>query len=557
MKISQEHAVSNAAAAGRADLAAWLADQPDDFYASARLLRLLHQRDWSEGEVARRGEGLSGYGRAVARELDALAVENNQTTNLPKMTGWDGIGHRGPPVQHHPTWWQAGRHVYGSGVMAAYGEDLAPHRYILSLFYLSSHVGEGGHNCPLACTAGAIRASQALGSPEQRDRYLARLLDPDFDTNYTAAQFLTEVQGGSDVGANACVAEPQPDGSWRIHGEKWFCSNVDADVILMSARPVGAPTGTRGLAMFVLPSTLEDGTRNHFQVRRLKDKLGTRSMASAELDFDGAVAHALGPTETGFVNLVTLVINTSRLYNAFGCAGIAQRAYLVASGYARHRRAFGQPIAAYPLVQETLALLLADAEASLASSWLLAGIQERLDQGLADDTERGFFRIALNLNKMRTAQQGLQAVCRGIEILGGNGAIESFSVLPRMLRDSVVYENWEGTHNTLMLQVLRDCRRMSLQESFFDWLGRSLDEDLLAGPRAALENLLQAPESLATLQLPPVCRQLATLVQLSGLSSIEDPRVQARAQLTRLHHLEGVVERDAAYLDRVGEAWQQ
>jgi hypothetical protein len=359
------------------------------------------------------------------------------------------------------------------------------------------------------------------------------------------------------VGANGCVATPQADGSWRITGEKWFCSNVDADVIVMSARPEGRPGGTRGLSMFVVPAVLADGSRNHLQVRRLKDKLGTRSMASAELDFHGAVGEPLGPIESGFVNLMSLVINTSRLYNAFGCAGIAQRSYLVASGYARHRQAFGAPIASYPLVQETLALMLADAEAALAGSWLLAGLQERLDSGDATDTERGFFRVALNLNKVRTAQLGHEAVCRGVEILGGNGAIESFSVLPRLLRDNVVYENWEGTHNTLMLQVLRDSKRLGVHHAFFDWLEQRLGADSVDGPRAAFAATLGASDGLATLQLRPICTRLATLVHLAALAPIDDPRVRARARLTRWHHLDGVVTHDAAYLALIGEAWQQ
>ncbi len=549
--------MSNASDLGRSDLAAWVNAQPDDFYDSSKLLRLLQGLDWSAEEQARREPVLRRYGQVVARDLDAVAAENNQPANLPRTSGWDGIGRTAHAVQHHPTWWEAGRLIYGSGIMAAYGEEPASHRTILSLFYLSSHVGEGGHNCPLACTAGAIRALQSLGTPEQQAKFLPRLLDPNFDTNYTAAQFLTEVQGGSDVGANGCVATQQPDGTWRISGEKWFCSNVDADVIVMSARPEGNPAGTRGLAMFVLPAVLPDGMRNGFRVRRLKDKLGTRSMASAELDFDGAVAEALGPVDQGFVNLMSLVINTSRLYNAFGCAGIAQRSYLVASGYARHRQAFGQPIAQYPLVQETLALLLADAEASLAGSWLLAGLQERLDSGDVTDIERGFFRMALNLNKVRTAQLGHAAVCRAIEVLGGNGAIETFSVLPRLLCDNVVYENWEGTHNTLMLQVLRDSTRLQVHEAFFAWLEEHLDPSLVAGPRRDFEALLEAPMGVATLQLRPVCARLATLVQLAALEPVADARVRARARLTRWHHLEGSVSHDESYLALIGEAWQQ
>jgi len=546
--------VSNAIEAGRADLAAWSEAQSANFYHSARLLRLLQELDWTEAERRRHTPGLEAYGRVVAQELDAIVIENNLPANRPRLGGWDPIGRPARPVVHHPTWWEAGRRIYGSGVMTAYGEDPTPHRYILSLFYLSSHVGEGGHNCPLACTAGAIRTLQALGSPEQRERYLPRLLDPDFDTNFTAAQFLTEVQGGSDVGANACVARQEPDGSWTLSGEKWFCSNIDADVFVMSARPVGRPGGTRGLSMFLVPATWE-GQPNGYVVQRVKDKVGTRSMASAEVDFQDARAWPLGPLERGFVNLMSLVINTSRLYNAWGCAGIGQRAYLVASTYAEHRRAFGAPIAGYPMVQETLALMLADAEASLAGCWLLAGLQERRDQGVASEVEEGFFRVALNLNKVRTAQLSHDVIVRGIEILGGNGAIETFSVLPRMLRDNVVYENWEGTHNTLQLQVLRDCRRMGLNQPFFAFLEDRLPAEDLAGPRRAFEALLEAPEELATLQLRPVCAKLATLVMLAGLAPVDDARVQARVGLTR-RHLDGEPERDAAYLARIQEAWR-
>ncbi len=202
----------------REDLMAWLADQPDCFYTSSQVLRELHQQAWSPDEYAKWLPGLTNYGRVTARDLDPIVAKNNKPENLPRLEGWDGIGLRSTPVEHHPTWHEAGRLIYGSGVMASYAANPQPHRYILSLFYLSCHVGEGGHNCPLACTAGAIRALTVLGTPEQKSRYLKPLLDRHFDTNYTGAQFLTELQGGSDVGANATVATPESDGTWRIRG---------------------------------------------------------------------------------------------------------------------------------------------------------------------------------------------------------------------------------------------------------------------------------------------------------------------------------------------------
>jgi len=548
---------------GRADLAAWVATQPDNFYDAATCLKALHAHGWTDAELDRYAPTLRRFGAEVAGPLDAAARENNLNRNLPVLDPYDDVGQRCVPVVHHPSYHAAGRLIYGSGVMSAYGDDPAPHRYIMSLFYLSSHVGEAGHNCPLACTAGAIRSLQALGTPAQRERYLGPLLNPDWDSNFTGAQFLTEVQGGSDVGANGTRAVAQPDGSYRIHGEKWFCSNIDADVILLTARVEGGPPGTRGLGLFLVPARLPDGSINEgYRVRRLKDKLGTRSMASAEVDFLGTWAEALGAPEVGFRNMMNIVINTSRVYNAFSVAGSAHRAYQVALGYARHRRAFGAPIADYPLVQETLARMLADAEACVAGSWLLAGLQERFDraaagQGEVSDDERAFFRVGINVNKLRTAMLAHETINAGIEVLGGNGAIESFSVLPRLLRDNVVSENWEGTHNTLRLQTYKDCKRLGIHAGFFRYLEPILGEARIAPTRAKLEAALDAPQGLATLMMRPIADELATLVHLAGLvpAAEADEGVRLRAELTAARHLDGGPAVDAAYLARIAACW--
>ena len=543
---------------GRADLAAWVAAQPENLYEAATCLKALNAADWTPAELDRYTRALSRFGAQVAGPLDAAVRENNHHRNLPVLDPYDDVGQRRVPVVHHPSYHAAGRIIYGSGVMSAYGDTPAPHRYIMSLFYLSSHAGEAGHNCPLACTAGAIRSLQALGTDTQKERYLGPLLDPDWDRNFTGAQFLTEVQGGSDVGANGSRAVAQPDGSYRIHGEKWFCSNIDADVILMTARIEGGPPGTRGLGLFLVPARLPDGSFNEgYRVRRLKDKLGTRSMASAEVDFLGAYAEALGAPEVGFRNMMNIVINTSRVYNAFSVAGSAHRAYQVALGYARHRRAFGAPIADYPLVQETLARMLADAEASLAGSWLLAGLQEKFDRGDATDDERAFFRVGINVNKLRTAMLAHDIINAGIEVLGGNGAIESFSVLPRLLRDNVVSENWEGTHNTLRLQTYKDCKRLGIHAGFFRYLEPILGEARLASTRAKLEAALDAPQGLATLMMRPVADELATLVHLAGLvpAGRADEGVRLRADLTAARYLDGGPTVDAGYLERIAACW--
>ena len=514
---------------GRADLVAWLDAQPADLFADDADFSALVA---AHGLDAHRAL-LHETGRTVAGPLDACVRINNRPHNRPTLTGWDGVGRYTAAVEHHPTWHRAGKLIYGTGIMALYGHNPPPHRLILSLFYLTGQAGEAGHNCPLACNAGAIRTLSALGTAAQQARYLTRLLDPDFSTNFTASQFLTEVQGGSDVGANATAAQQQPDGTWRISGEKWFCSNADADVFLMTARVDGQGRGTRGLGLFLVPRVLPDGSLNRFTIRRLKDKLGTRTMASGEIDFTGAIAEPLGPTDGAFQNIMRLVINTSRLYNAFGCSAHARRAWVVASTYAQHRRAFGRPIAGFPDVAETLAWIRADAAACLAASLWLAGMAERDEQGSLSEDERAFFRVAVNLNKTATAVLAHDAVNRGIEILGGNGAIESFSVLPRLLRDNVVYENWEGTHNVLRAQVLRDCLRLKVHEGFFRVLEDRLGKERIDPERQAFAALVTTEPALMSLRFRRLAERMAVLVMLAAMAEV--PALSAHAALTARH----------------------
>jgi acyl-CoA dehydrogenase len=506
---------------GRADLAAWIRAQPADLYADDdALLALIAHHGLSS-----RAERFHRAGEAVAGPLDQAVRENNLHRNLPVLDDWSGIGEYTARVHHHPSWWDAGRLIYGTGIMALYGETEVSHRSILTLFYLTAQAGEGGHNCPLACDAGAIRTLQQLGTDAQKSSYLSPLLDPDFDTNFTASQFLTEVQGGSDVGANTVEAVSvsggdAPGSVWSVSGEKWFCSNADADVFVMTARPEDASDGTRGLGLFLVPRIKPDGSINQFRIRRLKDKLGTRSMASGEMDFQGAYAEALGPVGDGFKSVMRWVITTSRLYNAAGCAAHARRAWVIASTYAAHRQAFGQPIQRFSVVRETLAWMRADAAGSIASTLWLAGMLEQLDAGNLGESEAAFFRVAVNLNKLQTAVLAHDVVNHGIEVLGGNGAIESFSILPRLLRDNVVYENWEGTHNVLRAQVLRDCARMGVHQGFFDVLAGILGEATVANDRAEMTAILDLDADLAALRFRRLASRMAVRVMQAALKPV-------------------------------------
>jgi acyl-CoA dehydrogenase len=522
--------------AGRNCLDDWLAAQPDNFFTVDRNLQRTLEFHWGEAEYGRHAPRLYRFGREAATIVDKAAEISNLDANLPRLERYDSAGNRVEEVLFHPSYHEAGRAIYGSGMMSVYGEP--GHNLLsLALFYLSSLNGEAGHNCPIACTAGLVKLLQAAGSAELQERYLPRLLDADYETRFHGAQFLTEVQGGSDVGANgttATLVDPV-DGTWHINGEKWFCSNVTADVALVTARVEGQGAGTRGLGLFLVPRRLGNGEGqdanplNNVFIRRLKEKLGTRSMATAELEFRDAVAYAVGPVVDGFKNVMTHVINTSRIYNAVGVCGNARRAHLVAWTYAQHRNAFGNAIIHFPLVQDMLARMRADNVAMTSGTLRLVRALDEMDSGSAGPELEGFLRMGLNLNKYRTAVLGHQVIVQAIELLGGNGAIESFSVLPRLLRDNVVYENWEGTHNVLLAQVQRDIRRYRIHEPFLAVI-RDLFQRLQTGElrevglnhldalRAEMEEVLAMDELTAAIFFRPLMDRLTDLYYLACMA---------------------------------------
>lgn len=414
-------------------------------------------------------DAATAFGHTCANEIDTLARLTNRDAHLPRLERYDGQGNRIEQVDFHPGYHTIGRRVWGTGILSRYhtpGRELET----LALLYLLAQNGEAGHACPLACTAGMIKILDGVEGvpPEWRER----LMEANYDRRLHASQFLTEVQGGSDVGSNALVAREAGEGWWTLHGEKWFCSVIDAGLFLVTARAETAPPGTRGLRAFVVPREVA-GAVNQFRIRRLKDKLGTRSMASAEVDFEGARALPVGD----FRRTVEIVLNTSRLYNAVCAAAALQRAWREADAYARARRAFGERLIEFPGVARIVARLRVEAAAARALTFHLADLADALALGeasvsgppAASPGARDAWRMLINLNKIWTALTCPQGVREAIEVMGGNGAIEEFSVLPRLLRDSLVMEAWEGGHGVLCAQLLRDARR-GLADAMFDHL---------------------------------------------------------------------------------------
>lgn len=492
------------------------------------LLERLLETVWPQAE-----ERLRSVAQRAGAELDALVAESSRDENLPRLQDCDAFGEATQEIVFHPDYHEIGRIFWSSGVLATLenpgGEVLAG-----AIAYLLDQHGEAGHACPVACTAGAIKLLQQVGSEPQRRRFLPQLLETDYDRRLHAAQFVTEVQGGSDVGLNACraVADPERPGTFLLSGEKWFCSVADAGLFVVSARLEDRPRGTRGLGLFLVPRTVE-GSPNGFRLRRLKSKLGTRSMATAEIEFDGALAEAIGSLDQGFKNLVGIVLDTSRVHNALAACGLMRRAFVEAREFARQRLAFDHQILDFPAVQEILARMNLRTLAALATTFRILDWSDRLDTGRATGALRDARRIAVMINKYWTALAATRTARDGIEILGGNGTIEDFSVLPRLYRDAIVVESWEGTHNTLCAQVLRDFVARRLDRPWHAQLQReieALQRTDLAGPvgearsllrrlEGRIESLRRADETIAAAQIRHVVDRMCRLSDWVALAT--------------------------------------
>ena len=462
---------------GRSLLRRWEESKPTNFYEDDQHLRRVLAFRVDAARLAPVAPLLHQAGADAAGPVSRASALLDRPEHLPRLEPWNGIGERTEEIVFHPAYHEVGRLVWRSRVLSLLGEpgNVALHT---ALGYLWAQNGEVPHGCPVACTSGLIKAIQRCGSDWMRREWLPRLLDPDYDRRWHGAQFLTEVQGGSDVGANACVARPvrETPGAWRISGEKWFCSNVHADLYAVSARPEGAPEGTKGIGLFVVPRRLDDGRPNGVFIRRLKQKLGTRTLPTAEVDFQDALGYQLGSPEEGFRVMMGVIINTSRLGVALGSCGIMRRAWVEALHYARAREAFGRRLIEFPAVREQLAEMRALSVAGLSSTLFLAALEDRLTLEGTHPEDDPLFRIGVNVNKYICSVDGGLVVHHGIEILGGNGTIEDFSPLPRLYREMPVEESWEGPHNTMMAQILRDALKSKMHDAL---LGRA--EDTLLG----------------------------------------------------------------------------
>jgi alkylation response protein AidB-like acyl-CoA dehydrogenase len=370
----------------------------------------------------------------------------------PTLERYDREGRRVDRVVYHPAYVEATRAIYGFGIVRP--SDPAgplPHTVKFGLGYLFAQ-GDSGLYCPVACTDGVVRVLERY-APDLAQRFVPRLTATDPDDLLQGAMFMTEKRGGSDLSGVETVARRE-NGTWRLYGEKWFCSNVDAGLILTVARTSEEP-GTRGLSMFLVPSEV-DGTRNGYRIERLKDKLGVAGMPTGEVVYDGALGYLVGEPGRG-IHAAAELFNVSRIYNAVASVGGAKRALREGLEATRDRVAFGEPIARQPLAMQDLARLTVELEANTALVLEAARFLDRIDADGGDD-DRRMLRVLTPIAKLITGKFAVRAASEAIELRGGNGYIEDFDT-PRLLRDAQVLPIWEGTTNVLTLDTLRSMRK--------------------------------------------------------------------------------------------------
>ncbi|HEX2828845.1 MAG TPA: acyl-CoA dehydrogenase family protein [Burkholderiales bacterium] len=421
-------------------------------YDGDRVLRSYLDRTLPPEMLAAIEPALAAMGELAGGELyrDQLADRLNE----PTVTHWDAWGRRIDRIEVTPLWRKAERIAADSGLVAtayerAHGALSRVHQLALAyLFTPSTDI----YSCPLAMTDGAASALIAAGNEALIARAVPHLTSRDPASFWTSGQWMTEATGGSDVGLSRSVAKNE-DGVWRLYGRKWFTSAIASQMALTLARPEGNPPGGKGLALFYVETRDGQGRPNRIVVNRLKDKLGTRKVPTAELELEGAPAELVCGTSDGVRNIAPM-LNVTRTWNSVSATALMRRGLALARDYAAKRIAFGAPLAAKPLHVDTLAGLQAEFEAAFHLTFFVVELLGRSDAGEASEQQLELLRALTPIAKLTTGRQCVAVLSEVVEAFGGAGYVEDTGI-PLLLRDAQVLPIWEGTTNVLALDALR------------------------------------------------------------------------------------------------------
>ena len=426
----------------------------ENFYAIDRGLRDLLRLYLTPDDFKRLEPHFHRLGELAGGRLDELARAADK--HPPVVNPRDRFGRDEDWIDYHASYREMENIAFGdfqfhamshrAGALGMNRPLPAVAKYALQYLFVQA---EFGLMCPISVTDTSIHLIRKFASAELQQYLLPKMLSGDVATMWKGTQFMTERAGGSDVGAIETVARLE-DGEWRLSGDKWFCSHADADVALMLARPESAPEGTAGLALFALPRRLKDGSRNSYRIVRLKDKLGTRSMASGEILLQGAVAYLVGDAKAGLKQMMEQV-NLSRLSHGVRAAAMMRRCVNEALACARTRSAFGKTIIDYPLLRRQLLKITVPTEQALSMFLFAANAMDRANAGSKD--AENLLRILTPLLKFRACRDNIPVATGAMEVRGGNGYIEEW-VNARLVRDAHIGVLWEGTSNINAIDII-------------------------------------------------------------------------------------------------------
>ncbi len=403
-------------------------------------------------------------------------------------------------IEVSPLWRVAARIATEHGVVAAaYDTPYGPHarQFQFALAYLF-HPSTDVYTCPLAMTDGAARTLLRSGNQALIDHAVPHLVSRDPAQAWTSGQWMTETIGGSDVGMSETVARQDEQGTWRLYGRKWFTSATTSQMALTLARPEGNDAGGSGLALFYVELRDEHGRLRNIEVNRLKDKLGTRKVPTAELALVGTPATPVSGTTHGVRNIIPM-LQITRTWNSVSAAAFMRRGMALARSYARQRMAFGAPLAEQPLHIDTLATMQAETEGAFHLTFLLVELLGQEEAGTIDEESQHLLRLLTSLTKLTTGRQAVAVASEVLEAFGGAGYVEDTG-LPVLLRDSQVLPIWEGTTNVLALDLLRALGRgaslLALRNKVTQCVASARDQRLADAGQAALDALAHAEQWL-------------------------------------------------------------
>ncbi len=421
-------------------------------YDDDRVLRSYLARTLPAEVLADVTASLAAMGELAGGELYRMQLADRG--NEPVLTQWDAWGNRIDRIEVSPLWREAERIAVEQGLVATayerrHGAFSRVHQFALVYLFTPS---TDLYNCPLAMTDGAACALVASGNKALIERAVPHLTARDPRQFWTSGQWMTEATGGSDVGVSQTVAR-QENGQWRLYGRKWFTSAIASQMALTLARPEGNPPGGKGLALFYLETRNPHGRPNHILVNRLKDKLGTRKVPTAELTLDGTLAELVYGAGDGVKNIAPM-LNITRTWNSVSACALMRRGLALARDFAARRIAFGAPLIEKPLHVDTLAGLQAEFEGALHFTFFVVELLGRSEAQQISPEQADLLRLLTPIVKLTTGKQVVAVLSEVIESFGGAGYVEDTG-LPLLLRDAQVLPIWEGTTNVLSLDALR------------------------------------------------------------------------------------------------------